>query len=138
MPYISTEEVKKIRESLKKELPEFKLSVCRENGHALCVHLMAGPVKFPQSYDQVNHFHYRNHYEGDALKVLDRVMGTIDALHPRKIEHEDSDYGSIPNYYLHLQVGKWNKPYIKTTCDICGLKLSANEECRHIKFKGAI
>jgi len=24
---------------------------------------------------------------------------------------EDSDYGSIPKFYINLQVGDWNRPY---------------------------
>ena len=39
-------------------------------------------------------------------------METIQTLHEQKEVTYDYDYGSIPNYYLNMRIGKWDKPYI--------------------------
>lgn len=114
MPYINAEEVKKIRQSLKEALPKFKFSVVKDGYSAVRIAIMQGPVAFGANDRQVNQYHYRNHdYTPEQMKVLDKIMEAISNAHPRVIESEDADYGSIPNYYLTLSIGKWNKPYKK-------------------------
>ena len=36
----------------------------------------------------------------------------------RYITSEDADYGNIPNYYLHISIGKWDKPYENTSQEV--------------------
>ena len=44
MAYISTEDVKHIRNTLKKELPQFKFSVVRDHHSSVSIDLMKGPA----------------------------------------------------------------------------------------------
>lgn len=112
MPFIATEEVKEIRTALKKALPGYKLSVRQEHHTSLHVSILAGPADMGESC-QIAPFHL-NHYQGEARKVLDTVFATINAVKPKHTVSEDGDYGSIPNYYQNVEIGKWNKPYERT------------------------
>lgn len=112
MPFISTEEVKEIRQALKKALPGFKLSVRKEDYSSLCVAFLAGPVDLGEKYVQVSPYHLNN-FSSEARKALETALEAIDSIKPKYTEHEDGDYGSIPNYYRHIEIGKWNKPYEK-------------------------
>ena len=113
MPFIRTEEVKQIRDALKKALPEFKLSVTKQHHSGVTVAIMKGPVDFGTDYEQVNHYYYKSHYEDkpEAIKVFDTILKTIDSCKQQKELVYDGDYGSIPNYYKNIHVGKWNKNY---------------------------
>ena len=44
MAYISTEDVKHIRNTLKKELPQYKFSVVRDHHSSFSINLMKGPA----------------------------------------------------------------------------------------------
>jgi len=60
----------------------------------------------------VNHFHIEeseNFYTDEMKKIL--VAITKFLKRDVKIVSEDSDYGSIPNYYINLSVGNWDKPF---------------------------
>jgi len=114
MPYISTEQVKAMRENLKKSLPEFKFSVRRENHSSVGVSIMSGPDIFKDhSYTDVNTFWYKDHYESEpeAVKVFSRVLEAMNEVCQERVESVDGDYGNIPNYYQNLCIGKWDKPY---------------------------
>ncbi|MDH5723387.1 MAG: hypothetical protein OEY94_08720 [Alphaproteobacteria bacterium] len=116
MPYISSENVKKIRDALKKALPDFKLSVTRRHHSSVDVALMAGPVDFGCNNDGVNRFYYKRDYADNpaAIKVFDTIMQVMNERCKQKELVYDSDYGSVPNYYQNIQIGKWNKPYVIT------------------------
>lgn len=115
MPYINAETVKTIRTNLKKALPGYKLSVTCQNHSTVCVNIMAGPMKMSEGHFQVNHFWYKEHHQDDKkfVKLIDTIMKTINSVKPGEVEVEDSDYGSVPNYYKRISVGQWNKPYVQ-------------------------
>ena len=111
MPYISTEEVKTIREALKKALPEFKLGVRRDNYSSVIVTVKKGPLDLSAT-PGINPYYWRDQVEDAGKKdLLDKIFTTIDATHPKVTESFDGDYGNIPNYYLHVQIGSWDQPY---------------------------
>jgi len=41
--------------------------------------------------------------------VLDRVMAI--AAGDQRESFYDSDYGSVPNFYVRLSIGEWDRPY---------------------------
>ncbi len=123
MPYISTEQVKSVRLALKKEFPNVKFSITREHCTNLHVCILESAIDFTaidrynrQYYKATNisHFHIEESFSENeqARTFLTKVLETILNAQPLKIVSEDSDYGSIPNYYLNLRIGKWDKPYI--------------------------
>lgn len=109
MPYISTDQVKKIRDYLKKELPDYKLSVTREHATGVNVAIMEGPIDFGTPHGSVNHFYIERDWEGEARRVL-QVIADATESNNRTLYH-DSDYGNVPQFYVCIEIGKWDKPY---------------------------
>lgn len=114
MPYISTESVGLIRARLKAELPDWRFSVRRDGCIGVDVAIMAGPIAMTD--EQVNHhwignddYCLRNGYTGERLEVLRKVVDILTSNQRQVDDHPD--YGSIPNYYVHLSVGRFGKPY---------------------------
>ena len=112
MPYISKEQVKEKRAALKKALPNFKLSVTTENYSGIKVAILSGPINFGKTYEQVNHFWYKDHYKDrpDIIAVFDTIMNILNDGMGEGFE--DSDYGYVPGHYTQLHIGKWDRPYI--------------------------
>jgi len=61
-------------------------------------------------YDNVNVYHYKNHYSGKALKFLSEVIPLMNYGN-----HDNSDimadYFDI-GWYVDVNIGKWDQPYL--------------------------
>ena len=135
MAYISTDDVKHIRNELKKELPQYKFSVVRDHHSSVTISLMKGPAFNDYEYfdrynnvtktanlsdgehHQINQFHLEDFYGKENAEILgkiDTISRTAPAKNGGKVWYNDSDiqtdYFDIA-YYVHINVGKWNKPY---------------------------
>ena len=135
MAYISTDDVKHIRNELKKELPQYKFSVVRDHHSSVSISLMKGPAFNDYEYfdrynntittanlgdgehHQINQFHLEDFYgkeNADILSKIDTISRTAPAKNGGKVWYNDSDimtdYFDIA-YYVHISVGKWNKSY---------------------------
>lgn len=122
MAYISTEDVKRIREQLKKELPNLKFGVRRDNSHAVLVRIISGDINFfddenmvsKDGYQQINQYHLYQY--GDHKDVLQKIVDIIKTA-PEKQFYDNSDsmidYFDIA-FYFRIQIGDWNKPYVCT------------------------
>jgi len=115
MPYISTEEVKEKRNLIKKTFPKFKISVTRQHGSSINVYVLAGPIDLiPDSkkkYEQVNHYYIKEHYE-DQPETRDFLLKLYDIVNSKNgLEVYDGDYGYVPNFYTHIAIGQWDRPY---------------------------
>jgi len=116
MPYITKEEVKEKRNLLKKALPEYKLSVRCLHYSVIDVSIMEGPVDLmPDSiekHQQINHFHIDSNWKDypETLRVLN-LINTI-ADNGNYIASVDGDYGNIPSFYVHINIGKWDREYV--------------------------
>lgn len=115
MPYITTDEVKIKRNLLKKALPEYKLSVRCVDYAVIDVSIVEGPIDLmPETDDkhrQVNHFYIESTYKDnpEALRVLTIIKDI--ANKGNYTASEDGDYGSIPSFYVHINIGKWDRNY---------------------------
>lgn len=116
MPYISSETVKAKRKELRAMFPSkdgWKLSVRKSDHSGIDVTFLRGPValtKDDSGYQQINHFYIdRSACSEEAASVLKKAASVASA--GRKTEHVCSDYGSIPTFYVHLSVGRWDSPY---------------------------
>ena len=112
MPYISTEDVKEIRNNLKREFPNFRFSVRRDHYSSVKVNVMSGPMDFGTTRESVNHYWLADHY-GDRPQVLNflQQVNQIVGLNQRELVY-DGDYGSVPTYYYDIQIGRWDRPYV--------------------------
>lgn len=101
MAYISTEQVKVIRENLKKEFPQFKFSVKREHYSKVCVSILSGNVDFGTTYKKFK-------FEKDG------VLGKINSIvNTGNFDESDSmtDYFHV-GFYTDMSIGQYDKPYI--------------------------
>lgn len=119
MPYITSDLVKKFRTQIRKEFPEYKISVTRQDLMLVRVDILSGPIDLltntNEKYVQINEYYIENRYkEYPSIKnFLLRIKEIITSDY--EIESIDSDYGSIPNYYIRINIGQWNRPYeVKT------------------------
>jgi len=120
MPYISKEEVSYKRAFLKKKFPEFKFSVRKVNYTEISVVVLSGPVDLfsnktnreNKSYESVNHFHAKSQFANNP-KAQEIILGMIDIINQNNcVQYHDADYGNIPQFYMNLSIGSWDKPYV--------------------------
>ena len=133
MAYINAEDVNHIRVALKKEFPQYKFSVTRDHHLGVNINFMKGPRFAEYEYfdrysgemkkdnldgnHQINHFHLESFYgkeNAEILSKIDTISRTAPAKNGGKVWYNDSDiqtdYFDIA-YYVHINVGKWNKSY---------------------------
>ncbi len=117
MPFISSTEVAAMRKAIRAALPEFKVSVTRRHHTEVDVRLMSGPIA---PVPHVNVFWYKEKLASrpDVVKVVDTILAEIKKVKTPRIVSEDSDYGSIPNYYYNIDFGTWDKIYQQTEVTI--------------------
>jgi hypothetical protein len=128
MAYMNQDKKKIIKANLDKVLKPLgiKYSLRVENHMAINCTLKSGPVDFIRNmkaktgetfrlttdvgYIQVNPYWYNEHFTGDARTIINDV---IDAL--KSAEYYDRSDAMIDYfdtaYYMHLNVGDWDKPY---------------------------
>lgn len=118
-PQMSIKEIaENIRKELKEKFPQCKFSVRKEefsNGCSITVSLMAAPFDpFSDEHDKKHGYHQVNHFHIDylpkeACTVLSEVVDIVNSYN-----YDDSeamfDYFD-KNFYFHLEIGKWNKPF---------------------------
>ena len=120
---LSTKEITKIvRQRLKKEFSECKFSVRYKSfagGSSISCTLVSAPFDvftedLKDGYIQVNHFYIEkeNILTDKAKEVLKKVTDMFTSFNYNDSDAQ-IDYFST-NFYFHLEVGQWDKPFIKT------------------------
>jgi hypothetical protein len=122
MPYISKNESKEIKKRLQAKFPDFKFSVRIQHCTSLNVDILSGPLllELGRGYEQVNHYAIEKHYANTPY-VRDFLLAVKDCIFGVKevtSEHYDSDYGSISTFYLHISIGRWDKPFLSTVPEL--------------------
>ena len=121
MAYISTSDVKMIREALKEEFPKYRFSVSKGSGGlSVNVAVVKGPSNLladigetwaGAGYQDINHYH--THMYGEHESFFDSVVQTIKTAPSRQwYDKSDAmiDYFDTA-FYMHVSVGKYGKPY---------------------------
>jgi len=106
------EKVAAIRTELNNEFPEVKFSVRKKDYNGVSIDILSAPYALiDEDYEQVNHYYVNEHYEGKAKEVLSKVC----EIAQKQVGgyRETSDYGSQPDFYINVSVGRWNKPFIQ-------------------------
>ena len=134
MAYMSTEKKAKIAPKIKAILAKYKVkgSLSVRNHMTLCLNLKSGSIDFiansntvcgnshyqvasgfkpsTSGYDQVNPYHFKDHYDGKALAFMQEVFAAMnDGNHDRS--DIQSDYFDV-GWYVDVNIGKWDKQYI--------------------------
>ena len=132
MAYISTPEVAAIRKQLKEQMPEYKFSVVRDHHSSVTISMMKGPAfaEFEyfdryageykkgtlgdnNGYDQINTYHTGDFYGKENAAIFDKIVKIAKTAGDKKW-YDDSDAMTdyfATAYYVHLNVGKFEKPY---------------------------
>jgi hypothetical protein len=134
MAYMNQERKAKIAPVIKAILAKYKVkgSLSVRNHMTLCLTLKSGAIDFiansnkvcvndfyqvargfkpsTRGYDQVNPYHFQNHYDGVALEFMREVFHAMnDGNHDRS--DIQSDYFDV-GWYVDVNVGQWDKEYI--------------------------
>jgi|TARA_Y100001938_G_scaffold148249_1_gene231392 hypothetical protein len=115
MAYITTEQVKEIRNKIKEQFPTkegWKFSIRRNHYSEISVDIMKAPINLlegedqERGYIQVNRFYPENYTHGDIFKKITSIAmeGNFDESDPM------TDYFHV-GWYYSLSVGKWDKPF---------------------------
>lgn len=134
MAYISADDVKMIRNALKAKFPKFKFSARKGSGsYSVDVTIKSGPIDFISNYNdtvydnrmgctrddylQVNQYWFQDHFSGDAKDMIKEVLSIIKSSPDNKWYNNSdamTDYFDTA-FYIHLNIGRYNKPYTVTT-----------------------
>lgn len=116
MAYISKEKTAEIRESLKREYPEMRFGVRRDNYGTLHVSILKSPYEFrnPQQIRvggsfPVNHYYPEQWYHAEILKDIIRLCNDGNWDRSRA----EIDYFDV-GWYLSLSLGNWKTHFQRT------------------------
>jgi len=135
MAYMNQERKAKITQALKPILAKYKVkgSLSVRNHMTIVLTLKSGAIDFignsnrvcgndfyqvsrgfkinDTGYDQVNPYHYQNHYDGDAKAFLTEALQALKAADWYDESDAMIDYFNTA-YYVDVNIGKWNSPYV--------------------------
>jgi hypothetical protein len=137
MAYMNQEKKAKIASLLKPILAKYgvKGSLSVNNHSTICLTLKSGKIDFiansnrvcggnfyqvqrgfkpnTTGYDQVNPYWFQDHYDGDAKAFLAAALAALYGADYYDNSDAMTDYFDTA-YYVNLNIGKWNKPYMLT------------------------
>lgn len=128
MAYVTAEMTKAVRVALKEKMPGWKMRVAK-NAHSSAIYITidAAPNEIDLDlmfqdddrrdlgYVEINHYFIEQYtFHEHFQKILDIMKeATASVGHPFYDESDiQSDYFNTA-YYYHLQIGSYEKPYIK-------------------------
>jgi hypothetical protein len=108
----TTQRVKEIRTKLKSLFPEVKFSVTKRHYNSMSISILSSPYDLTnEQHEQVNQWRIDEWHEGKAKEILTKVY---EVSSEGITYRETGDYGTQPDFYVSINIGKWDKPYIKT------------------------
>lgn len=137
MAYMSQEKKAKIAPKIKAILAKYKVkgSLSVRSQLTLCLNIKSGSIDFiansnkvcgndfyqvasgfkptTRGYDQVNPYHFENHYDGVALEFMREVFAAMKSEDWYDNSDAQTDYFDTA-YYVDVNIGYWNKDYILT------------------------
>ena len=133
MAYVSQELKSKLSPAIKAVCKKYgiKASIAVRHHSTLCLNIKSGAIDFignsnrvcgadfyqvargfkpnTTGYDQVNPYHFQNHYDGDARAFLTEVLAVMNDGNWDKSDIQ-TDYFNV-GWYVDVNIGSWNKPY---------------------------
>jgi hypothetical protein len=135
MAYMSQEKKAKIAPQVKAVLAKYKVkgSLAVRNRMTLVLNLKSGSIDFiansnkvcsndhyqvargfkpsTSGYDQVNPYHFKDHYDGKALAFMQEVFAAMKGADWYDNSDAQTDYFDTA-YYVDVNIGQWDKSYI--------------------------
>ena len=119
MAYISTEQVKEMRNELKVLFPAkagWKLSLTRQHYSSVRCEILTAPIELrldsTRTNESVNHYYIDSRYDGNndaATKVLTTISNVLNL---NNYDNSDAmtDYFDC-GHYVNMSIGAWDKPF---------------------------
>lgn len=115
MAYISTEQVKSIRDQIKNAYPNFKWSVSRRDHSTVVIVLQESDLPFDNVHEQINPYRFK---ESEKLNTKTKLIfqhvlficNSVERCYDRNAGDPYADYGDS-TYFIDLEIGKWDKPH---------------------------
>jgi len=123
MAYMNQEKKSKIAAKLKPILKKYgiKGSLSVGNHTSIVLTITAGKVDFYKDYGgdvlsniQVNPYWYQDHFTGLSKQALSEIIPAMYSADYYDNSDAQTDYFDTA-YYISVNIGKWNKPYVLTT-----------------------
>ena len=115
MAYISQDDKKDLAPAIKAVLKKYNMkgSIGIRHHSTLVVNIQSGSIDFGRDYIQVNEYQIDRNYNGTALAFLTELAAAMKG--DKWFDRSDmmTDYFCTA-FYLSINVGQWNKPYICT------------------------
>lgn len=114
MAYISTEQVKSIREQIKNAYPNYKWSISRRHHSTVVICLQESDLPI-ETHVQVNHFYIKEDktLTTKSKLIFQHVMeicNSVERCYDRNFGNPYADYGNS-SYFIDLDIGYWDKPH---------------------------
>lgn len=132
MAYVSKETKARIAPVVKKICQKYgiRATLAVRNHRTLVLNVRQGSIDFFESFNRlgaaehrpsynpfrpaensidVNVYHYRNHFDGRALRFLSEVIPALNAGNHDRSDIQ-SDYFDV-GWYVDVNIGQWNRPY---------------------------
>jgi hypothetical protein len=62
-------------------------------------------------YEQVNPYHFKNHYSGEALALMTKIVNAMYSADYYDNSDAQTDYFDTA-YYAYVNIGRWDKPFV--------------------------
>ena len=62
-------------------------------------------------YEQVNPYHFKEHYSGEALELMTKIVKSMYSADYYDNSDAQTDYFDTA-YYVHVNIGRWDKPFV--------------------------
>lgn len=115
MAFMNQEQKSSLAPAIKAVLKKYNMkgTIGVKNHSTLVVNLQSGPIDFGNAYRQVNEYAIDRTYTGTALDFLTELVVAMKGDQWFDRSDMSTDYFNTA-YYLSINVGQWNKPYVCT------------------------
>lgn len=69
-----------------------------------------GAFQPAKDHIQVNQYWYKEHFSGKSLEIMDKIVKSMYSADYYDNSDIQTDYFDTA-YYIHVQIGEWNKPF---------------------------
>ena len=113
MAYVNQEKKAKIAANLKPILKKYgmKGSLSIHHHSSIVLTLRSGVIDFGNDREQVNTYWINDHYTGVARDFLNEAVAALKSADWYDESNAQVDYFNTA-YYVNINVGKWNQPYV--------------------------
>ena len=128
MAYFNQERKKEMQPKIKALLKRYgmKGSLAVRHHSTVVLNLKEGPIDFGGDRIQVNVYWIRDHYTGVARKFLEEAYAILMVGNHNNSDIQ-TDYFDV-GWYVDINVGKWDKPYVCTKPSRNGMVNGVPEE----------